>query len=149
MIMTKKILILIFSFAMGTSWFYAQGPARERIKTLKVAFITERLNLTSQEAQSFWPIYNEHEETLERIRRTERMELRSQSSFIQDLSNVESSALLNTFLDIQKEKYEAQQEFISKLKNVISPKKTLLLLKAEEDFKKRLLQQMRKRRGGG
>lgn len=149
MIMTKKILILIFSFAMGTSWFYAQGPARERIKTLKVAFITERLNLTSQEAQSFWPIYNEHEETLERIRRTERLELRSQISFIQDLSNTESSTLLTKFLDIQKEKHEAQQDFISKIKNVISPKKTLLLLKAEEDFKKRLLQQMRKRRGGG
>ncbi|MEX0361217.1 MAG: Spy/CpxP family protein refolding chaperone [Allomuricauda sp.] len=149
MIMTKKILILIFSFAMGTSWFYAQGPARERIKTLKVAFITERLNLTSQEAQSFWPIYNEYEETLERIRRTERMELRSQIAFIQDLSNAESSTLLTKFLDVQEEKHEAQLEFISKIKNVISPKKTLLLLKAEEDFKKRLLQQMRKRRGGG
>ncbi|WP_422348336.1 Spy/CpxP family protein refolding chaperone [Flagellimonas sp.] len=147
--MTKKILILIFSFAMGTSWFYAQGPARERIKTLKVAFITERLNLTSQEAQSFWPIYNEYEETLERIRRTERMELRSQIAFIQDLSNAESSTLLTKFLDVQEEKHEAQLEFISKIKNVISPKKTLLLLKAEEDFKKRLLQQMRKRRGGG
>lgn len=148
MIMNKKLLILLVCF-LGTSWFYAQGPARNRIKTLKVAFITERVGLTSKEAQSFWPIYNEYEETLEGIRKRERIELRSQISMLQDLSNAESSALLDKFMAIQKEKYVAQQNFISKIRTVISPKKTLLLLKAEEDFKKRLLQQMRKRRGGG
>ncbi|WP_190809117.1 hypothetical protein [Flagellimonas sp. S3867] len=146
--MNKKLLILLVCF-MGTSWFYAQGPGRERIKTLKVAFITERVGLTAKEAQSFWPIYNEYEEILEAIRRRERVELRSQITMLQDLSNAESSVLLDKFLIIRKEKHEAEQDFISKIRTVISPKKTLLLLKAEEDFKKRLLQQMRKRRGGG
>ncbi|MEX0314392.1 MAG: hypothetical protein AB3N18_09465 [Allomuricauda sp.] len=146
--MNKKLLILLVCF-MGTSWFYAQGPARNRIKTLKVAFITERVGLTSKEAQSFWPIYNEYEETLEAIRKKERIELRPQISLIQDLSDEESSTLLNKFLVIQKEKHAAEQDFISKIRNVISPKKTVLLLKAEEDFKRRLLQQVRKRRGGG
>ncbi|MGW9686662.1 hypothetical protein [Flagellimonas sp. 2504JD1-5] len=145
--MNKKLLILLVCF-MGTSWFYAQGPGRERIKTLKVAFITERVGLTAKEAQVFWPIYNEYEETLEAIRRRERLELRSQISMIQDLSDGEASALLDKFLAIQKERHAAEQSFISKIRNVISPKKTVLLLKAEEDFKRRLLQQMRKRRGG-
>nr|WP_299174087.1 hypothetical protein [uncultured Allomuricauda sp.] len=146
--MNKKLLILLLCF-MGTSWFYAQGPARDRIKTLKVAFITERVGLTSKEAQAFWPVYNEYEEALEAIRRRERIELRSQISMLQDLSNSESSALLDKFMAIQEEKHLAQQDFISEIRTVISPKKTLLLLKAEEDFKKRLLQQMRKRRNGG
>ncbi len=147
-IMNKKLLIL-FVFLMGNSWFYAQGPGRERIKTLKVAFITERVGLTAKEAQTFWPIYNEYDETLEAIRRRERLELRSQIAMIQDLSDTESSALLDKFLATQKEKHEAEQDFIAKIRNVLSPKKTVLLLKAEEDFKRRLLQQMRKRRGGG
>ncbi|WP_420602161.1 hypothetical protein [Flagellimonas sp.] len=146
--MNKKLLIL-FVFLMGNSWFYAQGPGRERIKTLKVAFITERVGLTAKEAQTFWPIYNEYDETLEAIRRRERLELRSQIAMIQDLSDTESSALLDKFLATQKEKHEAEQDFIAKIRNVLSPKKTVLLLKAEEDFKRRLLQQMRKRRGGG
>ncbi len=147
-IMNKKLLIL-FVFLMGTSWFYAQGPGRERIKTLKVAFITERVGLTSKEAQSFWPIYNDYEETLESIRRQERVELRSRIVTIESLSEEESAALLDKFLAIQKEKHLAEQDFIAKVRNVISPKKMVLLLKAEEDFKRRLLQQMRKRRGGG
>jgi hypothetical protein len=133
---------------MGTAYLHAQGPVRDRIKTLKVAFITERVGLTSQEAQQFWPIYNAHEETLENIRRKERRELRSRISLAQDLTDSESSTLLNNLMALQKEKHNAEQDFITKIRTVISAKKTLLLIKAEEDFKKRLLQQYRKHNGG-
>ncbi|MDC6365072.1 MULTISPECIES: hypothetical protein [Flavobacteriaceae] len=143
--MNKNRLILL-AFLLGTTWFYAQGPVRDRIKTLKVAFITERVGLTSEEAQSFWPIYNEHEEKLEAIRRKERRERISLSG---DLSNGEASALLDKLLALQNEKHEIHKTFISRIRKVISPKKTLLLMGAEEDFKKRLLQQYRKRREGG
>nr|WP_299389109.1 hypothetical protein [Allomuricauda sp.] len=149
--MNKRLLPLLV-FALATSWIYAQGgpgPGRDRIRTLKIAFITERVSLTSKEAQDFWPIYNEYDEKLQNIRRRERFELRSRIGMIEDLSDNESAALLAKYLAIQKEKYDAEQDFISRINKVISPKKTLLLLEAEEDFKKRLLQQMRKRRGGG
>ncbi len=147
MIMNKRILIL-FALLVGTAYLHAQGPARDRIKTLKVAFITERVGLTSQEAQQFWPIYNAHEKTMENIRRKERRELRSKISLAQDLTDSESSALLDTLMALQKEKHTTEQDFISKIRTVISAKKTLLLLRAEEDFKKRLLQQYRKHNGG-
>lgn len=146
--MNKKILLatLIVFQALG---LYAQGPVRDRIKTLKVAFITERLSLSQKEAQSFWPIYNKHEGKMEAIRRKERLELKSKIPLVQDLTNQESSSLLTQYLNIQNEKNKAEQAFINNLEGVISPKKILLLLKAEEDFKKRLLQQYRKRQGGG
>ena len=143
--MNKRVLIL-FVFLIGTFWLHAQGPIRDRIKTLKVAFITERVGLTSQEAQQFWPIYNEHEETLEGIRRKE---MQSRLSAAQGLSDSESAVLLDDMLSLQTEKYNADQAFISKIRKVISPKKVLLLLKAEDDFKKRLLQQYRRRQEGG
>lgn len=146
--MNKRILIL-FALLVGTAYLHAQGPVRDRIKTLKVAFITERVGLTSQEAQQFWPIYNAHEETLENIRRKERRELRSRISLAQDLTDSESSTLLNNLMALQKEKHNAEQDFITKIRTVISAKKTLLLIKAEEDFKKRLLQQYRKHNDGG
>lgn len=148
MIMNKKLVILLICF-LGTTWMYAQGPVRNRIKTLKVAFITERLSLTSEEAQSFWPIYNAYDDKLESIRRRERLELKSKILIIQDLTDRESSALLDQFLALQKEKHNAENDFLGKLRTVLSPKKIVLLLKAEEDFKKRLLQQYRKRRNGG
>ena len=128
---------------------HAQGPVRDRIKTLKVAFITERVGLTSEEAQQFWPIYNEHENTLEEIRRKERAELEVNIARAQDLSNTDSERLLDRLLELQFEKQKVDQDFLSRLRTVIPAKKVLLLVKAEEDFKRQMIQELQKRRGGG
>ncbi len=57
----NKIILTLFLLISGIS-FGQQKPDWEKIKSLKVAFITEKLSLTSKEAQSFWPVYNEFEE---------------------------------------------------------------------------------------
>ena len=128
---------------------HAQGPVRDRIKTLKVAFITERVGLTSKEAQQFWPIYNEHEDNLKEIRRKERAELEVNIARAQDLSNTDSERLLDRLLELQFEKQKVDQDFLSRLRTVIPAKKVLLLVKAEEDFKRQMIQELQTRRGGG
>lgn len=146
--MNKSIPIALVLTFLALN-MYAQRPIRDRIKTLKVAFITERLSLSTEEAQSFWPIYNAHDEKILAIRRRERLELKTRIPLVEDLTNQESAALLKKYLAIQNEKVRADEDFITKLQTVLAPKKILLLLKAEEDFKKRLLQQYGKRQGGG
>ena len=130
---------------------FGQRPGREKIKTLKVAFITERLDLSSKEAQVFWPIYNEHEENIEEMKRRERVEIRANLMDFESLSESEVASLLKKMIAIEKKKQELHIAFIEKMSEVISPKKTFLLIKAEEDFKKRLLRQIQQRRkaGGG
>ena len=128
---------------------YAQGgPGREKIKTLKVAFITERLSLTPEEAQVFWPIYNEHERNTMQIRRKERLEIQSQLADMEVLSDREVNALLDQLVALEQEKLELRIAFVNKVSTVISARKTLLLIKAEEDFKRRLLREMQQRRKG-
>ena len=56
------VLVSCFTFAQGNQ------EKREKIKALKVAFLTEKLALTSDEAQKFWPIYNAFEEKQFEIR---------------------------------------------------------------------------------
>ncbi|MDC6384809.1 hypothetical protein D2V93_01320 [Flagellimonas taeanensis] len=145
--MNKRALILL-TLILTAFGVQAQGQARDRIKTLKVAFITEKVGLTSEEAQAFWPIYNKHEEDLETIRRKERMELRSQISSAESLSESESETLLDKMLALQNERHREEQDFMANIRKVIPAKKALLLIKAEEDFKRQLLQQYRKRKGG-
>lgn len=144
--MIKRVLILC-ALLFGTFLLHAQGPVRDRIKTLKVAFITEQVGLTSEEAQQFWPIYNAHEESMEKIRRKERAEIHANIARAQDLSTNESEQLLDNLLTLQFDKQKAEREFLSKLRTVIPAKKVLLLVKAEEDFKRQMIQQFRKRRG--
>ncbi len=139
------VLCLFATFVV----FGQGGPGREKIKTLKVAFITERLGLTSAEAQAFWPVYNEHEKNIQRIRRMERVEIQAKLIDMDLLTQSEASELLNQLIELEKTKQDLNIAFLKKMNTVISPKKTLLLIKAEEDFKRRLLREMQQRRKGG
>ena len=148
--MSKYGKLGAFIFCLFASFvIYGQGQGREKIRTLKVAFITERLSLTSEEAQVFWPIYNEHEKNTQRIRRTERVEIQSKLMDMDLLTNAEANQLLDQLIVLEQEKQELHIEFLDRISQVISPKKTLLLIKAEEDFKRRLLREMQQRRRGG
>ena len=57
----KSMLTLVAALALATQLAQAQvGPEEkgERIKQFRVAIFTEVLNLTVEEAQGFWPVYN-------------------------------------------------------------------------------------------
>lgn len=62
-----KIGLVLLMVLFSTFSFAQDRSKREKIKTLKVAFITERLNLSTNEAQSFWPLYNDYEEKRESL----------------------------------------------------------------------------------
>ncbi|MBT8235956.1 MAG: hypothetical protein KJO04_07170 [Bacteroidia bacterium] len=144
-----KIGVLVLFMLVGTFAFSQNRPGRERIKSLKVAFITERLNLTSKEAQVFWPLYNEHEENIEAIKRKERVDVLSKLQDFEYLTEGEASRLLDKLLDLEAEKHRLHIAYMERMSEVISAKKSFMLIRAEEDFKKRLLKEIQKRRKGG
>lgn len=142
-------IIVCLVLVLSSTIFYGQRRPNERIKALKVAFITERLELTIEEAQDFWPIYNAHEEEKGALRKKERTQIRSKLVDFESLPESEASALLEKAIAIEEEKHQLKIALLKELGRVISAKKTFLLIRAEEDFKKRLLQQIQKRKQGG
>ena len=145
-----KRLIPIFILLISLSG-YAQrdGKMNERIKAQKVAFITEKLSLTADEAQQFWPIYNAFEETRERIKsgplRQVKMKIRNNP----DMSDNEARKLLGQILNAENEIHNAKMKLAEDLQSVLSPKKIIKLRAAEDEFNRELLQrlkQMRERR---
>lgn len=73
----KKILLLALVFLGFTTVSLAQNPAG-RVQALKIAFLTRKLDLSPEEAQKFWPVYNNYEAE---IRKT-RQEMRNQDDEI-------------------------------------------------------------------
>src|SRR6476620_10673268 len=59
----KKHILLLFVILGSFSEIKAQEDESraEKIEALKIAFITQKLQLTSDEAQKFWPVYNQYE----------------------------------------------------------------------------------------
>lgn len=141
----KTILAAILLF---TTFFYAQHrPDKDKIKSLKVAFITERLDLGTKEAQAFWPLYNEYEQKRKALRRKERTEIRGKIKDADGLSENEANDLLNKYLSLEEEEKELDKDFLKGVSKVVSAKKTLLLLRAEEEFKRQLIRQYRHKKG--
>jgi len=144
----KKIVLSVL--LLVTTQFYAQKKHdHERIKSLKIAFITERLDLSSKEAQVFWPIYNEYQENRDALRQKERNQIRSKIRDSEGLTEKEANDLIGRYLSFEEEEEELDKDFIQKITKVISAKKTLLLLRSEEEFKRQLIKQYRHKSGGG
>ncbi|MBQ4821809.1 sensor of ECF-type sigma factor [Aquimarina sp. MMG016] len=143
----KNILLLIcITFTLQ---IYAQKGQREKVKAFKVAYITEQLDLSSKEAQQFWPIYNEHQETVENLKKEERKLIRSlkdANNGPDGLSDKQAGDFLDNYLDAEDKKAQSRKKLIIDLQKVLSNKKILKLIKAETDFNKRLMQQLRERR---
>jgi len=141
----KSAVLIVLLFA-GTILASAQdSPDRSKIKALKVAFITERLSLSSSEAEIFWPIYNTFEEQRDALRHRQHKEVYDQIENSKAISEEQSKTLLRKYLAIEEEEEELDKEFYTKLSKAISAKKTLLLFSAEHDFRKQLIKQMRNR----
>jgi len=144
--MTKIMITIALCFALNG--FAQNRPYMEKIKSLKVAFITEQLNLAPEEAQAFWPVYNAHEEQMNTFRRLERREIRGPLRNMESLKDTEAEALVDKLIALEKEKQQEQEAFLGQMRKIIPAKKVLLLMKSEEDFKRKLIQQYRDNRGG-
>ena len=73
----NKLYILIlfflsFSFATVAQNNLRPGGRAETVEAIKIAYFTKKLNLTPEEAQKFWPIYNQYFEELRQIRQQNR-----------------------------------------------------------------------------
>ena len=60
--MKRGVFILAAMLIFSTAIVSAQNPNRERLESYKIAFFTQRLNLTPAEAEKFWPLYNQYQE---------------------------------------------------------------------------------------
>ena len=146
----KNIIITLFLILGFWGTCNAQENHRERIKAYKTAYITQELDLSSKEAEKFWPVYNDYEKKLFSLRvlkvREERNRIKDQGGF-ENLSDKEAKEALNTLIQNDKEIIQIKEKLYKDLSDVLSPVKILKLHKAEMDFNKKLLSQYKKNRG--
>jgi len=138
----KNITILLFLLSAS---FYAQDSRHEKIKALKTAFITEELNLSTAEAEKFWPVYNAYAEKMHSIRMQERNEIfaKIKNGGLENITDAQANALIDKGMSLENEALKNNNELIKNLRNVISAKKIIKLKKVEEDFKRQLLERYR------
>lgn len=145
--MKKTILVILF---VGiTCSIFAQHRNHDKINAFKIAFITEKLDLTSKEAEKFWPIYNKFSKKERELRRNDFMTIRRQvenKGGIDNLSDIEASNILGDIIINEDKLHQIKQQLIIDLKPVISTKKILKLYRAEKEFNRKLLKRIREKK---
>ncbi len=142
----KNILNYTLLLFLFTSVSFAQGKQekRDRIKALKIAFISEELALTPDEAEKFWPIYNAFEDKQFELQHEK---MKSYMNRIETdmgkISEKEASQLLVQMENTEDELYQLRKKYDQNLKLVLSAQKIVKLHKVEVQFRKDLLKQFR------
>ncbi len=141
----KKFLIVVVMFLSAFSSLYSQEKKeedhRERIKALKVAFITQELNMSPQTAEKFWPVYNKYEIDKRALHKRENVDWDK----IGTISDSKAEAMLKEYLEVEREEYIIKRQLFTDLKKILSAREIVLLHKLESDFHKKMIQEYRNR----
>lgn len=137
MITCSLLMIPVFTIAQRQGSGQLRPESRERIEAHRIAFITQKLSLTPDEAAKFWPVYNENKEAVKDLRDDiERPDL-------MNISNDEATVIIERHLQIEQKRLEMKRSYLNRLKSVIGARKVLMLHAAEKEFNRELLKRAR------
>lgn len=144
---STTLLLALFLLVINANAQSKFGDRKDKIKALKIAYITNELALTSDEASKFWPIFNAFDDKQQEIRegKSKAFLKKSTDEEFDQLSEKEASTMLTQIETSENEMFQNKKNLIAKLKGVLPAVKILKLKRAEENFGKKLLQQYKKR----
>ena len=133
----QKIGIMsLFVILMMSKAVSAQANQKEKVESMRIAFITERLNLTPAEAKVFWPVYNNYRHDLTTLRR----------NFYPMDDGTDPHLDADKQLEFEQKRLDLKKHYKPEFEQVLGKQKLNLLVGAEEDFKRMLVQIVRNRR---
>ncbi len=118
----------------------------EQIQVERIAYFTEKIGLTTEEAQLFWPIYNEMDGKRTALFDERASIIRRFMKEPDKISDKQLEELLNRLVVIQQQESQLPVEYDARFRKVLPARKVMNLYVAEMEFRNYLLQKMRNRR---
>ena len=142
--MKKKMIMFLMFVGLSLS-----ALSQDKVEQLKIAYFSKELNLTTSEAEKFWPIYNEMEGKIKEIRKNRR----KTSKYLQQNGDSLAADVVkkNTIAIFDNEIAEVnlKKEYYNKIGEAIGYKKASKVYKLEIEFRKKLLHKLKEERGNG
>ncbi|MCB0527494.1 MAG: hypothetical protein H6565_05785 [Lewinellaceae bacterium] len=132
----KRFFLTILAAAAFLSTAQSQTVA-ERLKAIRAEVYTRVLNLTPEEAQNFWPIFNEYVDEKESLQK----QLRPEGQ-IDGMSDAEVEDYIKKYFEVRQKEFDLEKELVQKLRKVLPARKIAKLPKAEREFRESLLKRL-------
>jgi len=140
----RKLIVILFLITVGWGGFAQSDEAMKKLESAKIGLITERLDLTPEQAEKFWPIYREFAQQRNELRNEFREARRDMDPT--EASEEENERLVKLHLRLKEREVDLEKEYSEKLLRVINSRQLISLRRAEDDFRKMILRRIEQRR---
>jgi hypothetical protein len=143
----KKILYIIMALSIvPLISLHGQNPNIEKFNTYKIGFFTKKMNLTSAEAEKFWPVYNEYQKQKNLIQRDKIMIIRDFNQNENSLSDSQLTEMGDKLIKDLADESSLAVAFHRKVKEILPPAKVIRYYQAENQYKMQLLKELQETR---
>ena len=125
--------ILSLTILLLSAWTLS-AQRGEKIEALRIAFITNKLALTSTESEKFWPIYNVYKNALADTRRQANLDMN-----LEAMSDAEAEKAIQSSIERMEKELELFKNLARDLKPVLPARKIALLSKTVRNFNEELI----------
>ena len=144
------ISALLFGGLAGGSTAWAQDGGRKgdrlgQLENAKIAFITNRVSLTQEQAQKFWPVYNEFSTKRRELNKSARLLRRD---ITESMSDAQIRDNITQSFALRQQELTLEKDYFDKFQKFISLRQVAQLLNAERDFTREVIKRVADRRGG-
>ena len=134
------LFILLLAFGLNLNAQDRKEMIREKIESRKIAFLSERLDLTPETSQEFWPLYNAYNAEMEEAQSEIRPLLK------RDMSDEDANALLDKMLEHETNVLSIKKKYVAEMREVVGAENTLKFFKLDREFKEKMLRDLGEKR---
>lgn len=138
----KSILTYILILFTTISIAIAQSDY-SKIKELKVAYFTEKLELTSSESVQFWKIYNQYEVERHALKKSGK---KPEGQKMSEMTDAQIYQWIDSSLEKKEKEAALQKKYFAEFKKVLPAKKLVKLLNIEEQFRQFIFKQAQQKK---
>ena len=125
---------------------FAESVSAQRglkgMRAAKIGVLTQHLNLSEQQAQNFWPVFNAFEFKRRTLRRQYKLVL-------QEAKNAKSSAKIEETFALRESEISLERAYLVEFRKVLSEEQVVLLYSFDKEYAKYLIKGMSQQTGSG
>ena len=144
----KKLILVTLTMIFFAGWSHAQKTDKEafqeKLKSLRIAYITQELDLTADEAKAFWPIYDAYTAERSTLRKDNRGAQKQQTA--KSITADQAEEIIEGSFEHDAKEIELKKKYYGQLRTVIPVEKVAKLSTVEREFRKKILKKAKDRR---
>lgn len=141
---TIGIVLLMLTSAITQAQKPTTDEAAEKIKSLQMQYLSQKLNLSAEEAEKFWPVYKNYTKEVETLI-AERHNKRQQDKQLSDPDDIARRNMDND-LGYEKRMYDIRSRYTNEFQRVLPARKAGAVFKSEREFRNIMINHLNNQR---